>query len=155
MQEQQMQIIQRLSRLKSIVSELEVTDNEISKESEVLFAEKSVLDLLGLYSKQDKVYDDMQKLNLLCGNIVDVEARIKETEIITGASSIVNNLLIQYQKLNDLTYKYRELSKVYDDLRVIEKRIKYAEEEFKALESDYEQAMPKGSRCPLCNNIIK
>lgn len=141
--------------LSKLINNIHLIEIQITNASQVLSVENLVNNLLVLIEKRSEIDNRMDSLYKLITKIVTINDRIEYHQFNLTSETIVNNILKLIENKKTLTNDKIRLSKALSSINNITYTLKQETSSMTRLLAEFEENMPSGSRCPLCNQIIK
>lgn len=148
-------LIKSEAKLENLIVNIKDKEAEIREASTILKSEKDVNNLLNLYEEKKKRIKERENLRILIDDISIVQNSIDVASADIKAEKTVNEILNLYKEKNLLVETFRGLYKTLSSAVSISGSIKKKVAEIASLEAEFEKALPQGSVCPICNQIIK
>ncbi len=146
-------ISSQTEELNNIIHLIENIDNELDTLSELLPAEKLIMDLILFFEDLKKVQEESQMIKSIMNSIIDMDVKIQEIENITEAETYINNILDLYKVKNEISKQCDSLSLLIEMIEKAESNLDNAVLKLSELEIEFEERMP--DICPLCGSVYK
>jgi len=156
------QIEQQLRGMKSLLDTLQLLyydycecSKQIDEYSDLLSGEKLVNNLLDLYKQKVQKVEEYEGLRSLLDNYFLISDDIEVAQEQVKDEITVNALLNLTGKLKMANEGQKALRKLLLDVNYNDILLNKKVAEIASLEAKWKEAMPAGSVCPTCNQIIK
>ncbi len=143
----------RTNKLKSILEDLFLTEEDIEVEQETLKLEPLVNSILDKYEIVKELDDNYNELQNLLENIKQDDIELDEYKALVSLEHPVNNLLDLHGSLNEAETERNKLSKLLSNINNVQEEVISAEERYRRLKVKFEDEM--GTTCILCGSKLK
>jgi len=147
--------LQKQTKLETLVLNIKDTNADISEVSKILELEKPLDNIFKLKDQKEDLEIDGGDLWNNIEDIQKLQTEITEQEIILELEPYINNLLTLHNKLKSQNTTKISLFKLLNSIKYINTTLENAEGSYSSLKAKFEKAMPVGSTCILCGQIIK
>ena len=149
------QLCNSKDKLETILNSYQINGETILEYQETIELEKPVNSILNLYNERAELDLKEVKLDKLVSQLKELQTEIYEQNELILLEKPVNSILNLYNEKKEAELQHEKLFKAITQLNNIKMRLENANEKYNALKDEFEEVMPTGSICPLCNQVIK
>ena len=149
------QLCNSKDKLETILNSYQINGETILEYQETIELEKPVNSILNLYNERAELDLKEVKLDKLVSQLKELQTEIYEQNELILLEKPVNSILNLYNEKKEAELQHEKLFKAITQLNNIKMRLENTNEKYNTLKDEFEEAMPAGSVCPLCNQIIK
>jgi len=155
MDKQYISSMQKETKLETLIQNIKNANSDIDKHSKILEFEKPLDKIFELKDQKKDLEANYADIVSDIYAIKSVTKDIEEQELILELEKPISALLAYYKELKTLNETKTSLFKLLTRTNNIKGLLDMEEAEYMALKAEFEEAMPPGSICPLCNQKIK